>query len=160
MRIPGRMPGACVLHAYVPVFPCHVQPLQGGYVTKHQGSPLHRCSPPSYLPIAGGASGALPLKSLQARHVRNHAAGWGTCLIRSGAWGLSRAGARGGGAFRRWGGRGDVGGAGRVGTGCGRFDRPGSPSSSWSPPPSDFIGTDNSVETSQAMKIATQHVLG
>ena len=27
VRIPGRMPGACVRHAFVPVFPCHVQPL-------------------------------------------------------------------------------------------------------------------------------------
>ena len=27
VRIPGRMPGACVRHASVPVFPCHVQPL-------------------------------------------------------------------------------------------------------------------------------------
>ena len=27
VRIPGRMPGACVLHAFVPVFPCRVQPL-------------------------------------------------------------------------------------------------------------------------------------
>ena len=27
VRIPDRMPGACVLHASVPVFPSHVQPL-------------------------------------------------------------------------------------------------------------------------------------
>ena len=26
VRIPGRMPGACVRHAFVPVLPCHVQP--------------------------------------------------------------------------------------------------------------------------------------
>ena len=26
VMIPGHMPGACVLHAYVPVFPSHVQP--------------------------------------------------------------------------------------------------------------------------------------
>ena len=31
VRIPGRMPGACVLHASVPAFPCHVQPLWGGH---------------------------------------------------------------------------------------------------------------------------------
>ena len=45
VRIPGRMPGACVLHDSVSVFPCHVQPLEGGHVAKH------RSSPPSYLPI-------------------------------------------------------------------------------------------------------------
>ena len=33
------MPGACVLHAYVPIFPCHV------HVDKH------RRSPPIFLPI-------------------------------------------------------------------------------------------------------------
>jgi len=27
VRIPGRMPGACVRHVFAPVFPCHVQPL-------------------------------------------------------------------------------------------------------------------------------------
>ena len=27
VRISGGMPGGCMLHAYVPVFPCHVQPL-------------------------------------------------------------------------------------------------------------------------------------
>jgi len=31
-------------------FPCHVRPLWGGHVTKHRSSPLHRSSPPSYLP--------------------------------------------------------------------------------------------------------------
>ena len=51
VRIPGRMPGACVLHASLPVFPCHVQPLQGGYVAKHRSSPIHRSFPPSYLAI-------------------------------------------------------------------------------------------------------------
>ena len=30
VRIPGFMPRSCVLHAYVPVFACHVQPLWGG----------------------------------------------------------------------------------------------------------------------------------
>ena len=51
VRIPGPMPGACVLHASVLVFPCHVQPLWGGHVTKHRSSPLDRIPPPSYLPI-------------------------------------------------------------------------------------------------------------
>jgi len=36
VRIPGRMPGACVLHTFVPAFPCHVQPLQDGQ--SHQTS--------------------------------------------------------------------------------------------------------------------------
>ena len=35
------MPGACVLHASVPVFPSHVQPFQGGYVTNHRSSSIH-----------------------------------------------------------------------------------------------------------------------
>ena len=30
------MPGACVLHASIPVFPCHVQPLQGDHVIDHR----------------------------------------------------------------------------------------------------------------------------
>ena len=50
VRSPGRMPVACVHHAFVPVFPCHVRPLKGGHVTKHRSSPLYRSSPPSYLP--------------------------------------------------------------------------------------------------------------
>ena len=45
VRIPGRMSGACLLHASIPVFPCHAQPLQGAHVTKHRYSPL------SHLPI-------------------------------------------------------------------------------------------------------------
>ena len=49
--------GSCrsqAAHASVPVFPSHVQPHQGGHVTKHRSSPLHRSSPPSHLPIGGG----------------------------------------------------------------------------------------------------------
>ena len=36
-------------------FHCHVQALPGGQVTKHQSSPLHRSSPPSYPPTRRGA---------------------------------------------------------------------------------------------------------
>ena len=44
VRIPGRMPGACMLHTLVPVFPCHVHPLSRSHVVKHRSSPLHRSS--------------------------------------------------------------------------------------------------------------------
>jgi hypothetical protein len=47
-RIPGRMPGACVLHASVPVFPCQVQPLKGGHVTIQRSSPLQQNPLPGY----------------------------------------------------------------------------------------------------------------
>jgi len=56
VKIPGRMPGACVLHAYVPVFPRYIQPTRA-YVTKHRSFPLHRSSPPSHLPIGGQGGG-------------------------------------------------------------------------------------------------------
>ena len=49
--IPGRMPGACVLHASAPVFPYHVQPPKGGHVTRNRSSPLDWNSSPSYLPM-------------------------------------------------------------------------------------------------------------
>ena len=39
-KIPGHMPGVCVLHAAVPVFPCHVQPPQGGHVTKQSSEEM------------------------------------------------------------------------------------------------------------------------
>ena len=45
VRFPGRTPGACILHAYVTVFPCHVQPLQGGHVTKHRSSLTRALNP-------------------------------------------------------------------------------------------------------------------
>jgi len=50
---------ACLEHVCImlfPVFPGHMQPHQGGEVTKYRSSPLHRSSPPSYLPIRGGAA--------------------------------------------------------------------------------------------------------
>ena len=50
------MPGACVLHASVPVFPSHVQPIYGGHVTKH------RSSPPSYNPYLGLRVEGLPCR--------------------------------------------------------------------------------------------------
>ena len=42
VRIPGRMPGACVLHASVPVISSHMQPLYGGDATTHRSSSIHR----------------------------------------------------------------------------------------------------------------------
>jgi hypothetical protein len=52
-EIPGRMPGACLLHAYVSVFPSHLQPLQDGRVLPitRVSSILHpRGVPRSYEP--------------------------------------------------------------------------------------------------------------
>ena len=59
LRIPGRMPGACVLYAFVPIFPFHVSPLWGGPATKHRSSPLIWSAPPSCLLIGGGAGNLL-----------------------------------------------------------------------------------------------------
>ena len=46
VRISCRMQVACRHRALVSLyFPDHVQPLQGGHVTKHRSSPVHRSSP-------------------------------------------------------------------------------------------------------------------
>jgi len=45
------MPGACVLHASAPVFPCHVQTPCGGHVTRHRSSSIHRSSPDELLTL-------------------------------------------------------------------------------------------------------------
>ena len=75
------MPGACVLHASVSVFFCHVQPLQGSHVTKHESSPLHRVTY-QYLPeftieqvminaLAKVGRGAEAVALLDASHLRH-----------------------------------------------------------------------------------------
>jgi hypothetical protein len=54
VRIPGRMPGACVLHASVPVFPCHVStkrefPTTLEFPTKSPTHPPLSTPPQGYL---------------------------------------------------------------------------------------------------------------
>ena len=53
VRIPGRMPGACVLHASVPVT-CN--PCRAVTLPKHPSSPLHRSSSPRYPPYTPDSS--------------------------------------------------------------------------------------------------------